>query len=431
MLNKKQINEKLFDLLEAGVTPYHVVAHAEEQLKEAGFTGLCMKKTWNLENGKSYYINHNDSALFAFHVGKNVNAESMIRMAAAHTDHPCLHIKPAPEVDGSGYAQVNVEVYGGAILNTWLDRPLSIAGRIAVKSEDVFHPDVRIYKSEKALMTIPNLAIHMNREVNKGVELNKQTDLLPILGMIKEGLEEKDYLMKFLAKELKVNKEDILDYELFVYNTEKPIYIGLEDELISSPRLDDLTSVQALVSGLIDGTNEDTINLIALFNHEEIGSKTKQGADSMLLNHILEKLQIALGRDEMERVSGLYNGMLLSVDVAHALHPNKPGKMDITTKPVLNKGFCIKEACVQSYATDSEAIGIVCQICKKNDIPYQKFVNRSDERGGGTLGSLASSMTPIKTVDIGVPMLAMHSAKECMGSEDQHALYKVVTCFFS
>lgn len=431
MLNKEQINEKLFSLLEAGVTPYHVVKNAEEQLKQGGFTELKMTEGWNLENGKSYYINHNHSALFAFHVGKNVNAGSMIRMAAAHTDHPCLHIKPHPEVEANGYAQINVEVYGGAILNTWLDRPLSIAGRIAVKSKDVFHPDVRIYKSEKPVMTIPNLAIHMNREVNKGVELNKQTDLLPILGMIKEELEDKEYLLNFLAKELKVKKEDILDYELFIYNAEKPMYIGLEEELISAPRLDDLTSVQALVSGLMDGTCEDTINLIALFNHEEIGSKTKQGADSMLLNHILEKMQIALGRTEMERVSGLYNGMLLSVDVAHALHPNKPGKMDITNKPVLNKGFCIKEACVQSYATDSEAIGIVCQICEKNHIPYQKFVNRSDERGGGTLGSLASSMTPVKTVDIGIPMLAMHSAKECMGSEDELALYQVVTCFFS
>ncbi|MBE5906033.1 MAG: M18 family aminopeptidase [Lachnospiraceae bacterium] len=431
MLNKNQINEKLFTLLEAGVTPFHVVAHVEEELKNAGFTKLCMKQAWSLENGKSYYINHNDSALFAFHVGKNVKADSMIRMAAAHTDHPCLHIKPAPEVNGSGYAQVNVEVYGGPIINTWLDRPLSIAGKIAVKSDDVFKPDVRIYKSEKALMTIPNLAIHMNREVNKGVELNKQTDLLPILGMVKEELEDKDFLLNFLAKELKVAKEDILDYELFVYNTEKPMFIGLEDELISAPRLDDLTSVQALVSGLLDGTNEDTINLIALFNHEEIGSKTKQGADSMLLNHILERMQIALGRNEMERAAGIYNGMLLSVDVAHALHPNKPGKMDITNKPVLNKGFCIKEACRQSYATDAEAIGIVCQICKKNDIPYQKFVNRSDEPGGGTLGSLASSMTPIKTVDIGIPMLAMHSSKECMGSEDELALYQLVTCFFS
>ncbi|SFQ31671.1 aspartyl aminopeptidase [Lachnospiraceae bacterium XBB1006] len=431
MLNKEQINEKLFALLEAGVTPFHVVKHAEEQLKNAGFTGLCMKKDFQIERGGAYYINHNDSALFAFTVGKNVTADSMIRMAAAHTDHPCLHIKPSPEVNGSGYAQVNVEVYGGAILNTWLDRPLSIAGKIAVKSEDAFQPDVRIYKSEKALMTIPNLAIHMNAEVNKGVELNRQTDMLPILGMIKEELEDKDFLMNFLASELKVAKEDILDYELFVYNTEKPIYIGLEEELISAPRLDDLTSVQALLSGLMDGKNEETINLIALFNHEEIGSKTKQGANSMLLNHILEKIQIALGRTEMERVSGIYNGMLLSVDVAHALHPNKPGKMDITNKPVLNKGFCIKEACVQSYATDAEAIGIVCQICKKNDIPYQKFVNRSDERGGGTLGSLLSSMVPVKTVDVGVPMLAMHSAKECMGSQDELALYQLVTCFFS
>lgn len=430
-MNKEQINEKLFSLLEDGVTPFHVVAHVEEELKKASFKELKMTQLWNVECGGSYYINHNQSAIFAFKVGKNVKADSMIRMAAAHTDHPCLHIKPAPDVNGCGYAQVNVEVYGGAILNTWLDRPLSIAGKIAVRSKDAFKPDIRLLDAKKPIMTIPNLAIHMNREVNKGVELNRQTDLLPIIGMVKEELEEKEYLLNYLAKELDVKKEDILDYELFIYNTEKPMYIGIEDEIISAPRLDDLTSVQALVSGLIDGKSEDTIRLIALFNHEEIGSKTKQGADSMLLNHILDKLQIALKRTEEERIAGLYNGMLLSVDVAHALHPNKPGKMDITTKPVLNKGFVIKEACVQSYATDCEAIGIVCQLCEENKIPYQKFVNRSDERGGGTLGSLASSMTPVKTIDIGIPMLAMHSAKECMGAEDELALYQVVTAFFS
>ena len=430
-MNKEQINEKLFSLLEDGVTPFHVVAHVEEELKKASFKELKMTQLWNVECGGSYYINHNQSAIFAFKVGKDVKADSMIRMAAAHTDHPCLHIKPAPDVNGCGYAQVNVEVYGGAILNTWLDRPLSIAGKIAVRSKDAFKPDIRLLDAKKPIMTIPNLAIHMNREVNKGVELNRQTDLLPIIGMIKEELEEKEYLLNYLAKELDVKKEDILDYELFIYNTEKPMYIGIEDEIISAPRLDDLTSVQALVSGLIDGKSEDTIRLIALFNHEEIGSKTKQGADSMLLNHILDKLQIALKRTEEERIAGLYNGMLLSVDVAHALHPNKPGKMDITTKPVLNKGFVIKEACVQSYATDCEAVGIVCQLCEENKIPYQKFVNRSDERGGGTLGSLASSMTPVKTIDIGIPMLAMHSAKECMGAEDELALYQVVTAFFS
>ena len=430
-MTKKEINKKLFELLEKGVTPFHVVKQAEEQLEKAGFLPLSMKEAWNIEKGKAYYVNHNDSALFAFRVGKDVTAQSMIRMAAAHTDHPCFCMKPAPEVAASGYAQVNVESYGGAILNTWLDRPLSIAGRVALKSKDAFHPDVRLYDAAKPVMTIPNLAIHMNRDVNKGVELNKQTDLLPILGMLGDDPEEKDFMQVYLAKELKVAKEDILDYELFVYNTDKPQFVGMKEELIQSPRLDDLTSVQALLSGLIDSKNKDSIELIALFNHEEIGSKTKQGADSMLLNHILEKLQINLGRNEEQRVAGLYNGMLLSVDVAHALHPNKPGKMDITNKPVLNKGFVIKEACVQSYATDCEAVGIVCQLCEKNKIPYQKFVNRSDERGGGTLGSLASSMTPVKTVDIGIPMLAMHSANECMGAEDELALYNIVAAFFA
>lgn len=430
-MTKKEINKKLFELLEKGVTPFHVVEQAEEQLKEAGFMPLAMEDPWTIEKGKTYYVNHNGSALFAFRIGQDVQERSMIRMAAAHTDHPCFCMKPAPEVAAGGYAQVNVESYGGAILNTWLDRPLSLAGKVAVRSKDAFHPDMRLIHVKKPLMTIPNLAIHMNPEVNKGVELNKQTDLLPILGMLGEDREEKSFMQAYLAEELKVAKEDILDYELFVYNTDKPQFLGMNEELIQSPRLDNLTGVQALLSGLIDSKNKDNIEVIALFNHEEIGSKTKQGADSMLLNHILERIQTNLGRSDQQRVAGLYHGMLLSVDVAHALHPNHQGKTDITNKPVLNKGFVIKEACGQSYATDCEAVGIICQLCEENKIPYQKFVNRSDLRGGRTLGSLASSMTPVKTVDIGVPMLAMHSANECMGSEDELALYRIVSAFFA
>ena len=353
-----------------------------------------------------------------------------VRIAAAHTDFPCLRIKPSCDVVTNRYAQVNIEVYGGAILNTWLDRPLGVAGRVAVRGNDPFVPEMKYFASEKNLLTIPNLAIHMNREVNKGVELNKQIDMIPVAGLLAEEEKNADYFLSFLAKELSVAKEDILDFELSVYCKEQPEYVGVADDFISSPRLDNLTSCAALVSGILDAERKDGINLIALFDHEEIGSRSKQGAGSILLHDMLLRILAECGAKESAQEL-LYQSMLLSVDVAHGLHPNQAGKMDITNKPVLGSGFCIKEACSQSYATDCEAIAIIQQICDLKKIPYQKFVNRSDMAGGGTLGSIASALLPVKTVDIGIPLLAMHSARELMGAADQEALTELVTAYFS
>lgn len=424
--------ELLFDLLKKGVSPVQAVRACEERLAAAGFLKIDYRDEWKLKKGGRYYVDHHDTTLFAFTVGDDWTKSDapQIRIAAAHTDFPCLRIKPSADVAAHGYAQVNIEVYGGAILNTWLDRPLGIAGRVAVRGENPFAPSVREFVSDKNLLTIPNLAIHMNREVNKGVELNKQVDMLPVLALIPQEEKTADYFLTFLAKELSVEKEDILDFELTVYCKEEPQYIGLNDDFISSPRLDNLNSCSALVSAMIDGTRAEGLNLIALFDHEEIGSHTKQGAGSILLHDMLIRILKALGREAtVER--DLYESMILSVDVAHGLHPNQAGKMDITNKPVLGKGFCIKEASSQSYATDCEAIAIIQQICEKKQIPYQKFVNRSDMPGGGTLGSIASALLPVKTVDVGIPLLAMHSARELMGSADQQALKDLVEAYFS
>ena len=429
--------EILFDLLKKGVSPVQAVSACEERLEQAGFERLEYKEAWKLAKGGKYYVNHHDTTLFAFTVGKEWGEDMapQIRIAAAHTDFPCLRIKPAADVVSGGYAQVNVEVYGGAILNTWLDRPLGIAGRVAVRSGDVFAPIVREFVSDKNLLTIPNLAIHMNRDVNKGVELNKQTDMLPVMGLVADDIlpaeqRRTDYFLTFLADELSVEKEDILDFELTVFCKEEPQFVGLANDFISSPRLDNLNSCAALVSGIIDAKRDKGLNMIALFDHEEIGSRSKQGAGSILLHDMLLRILKTIGRGEMAE-SDLYQSMILSVDVAHGLHPNQAGKMDITNKPVLGKGFCIKEASSQSYATDCEAIAIIQQICDEKKIPYQKFVNRSDMAGGGTLGSIASALLPVKTVDIGIPLLAMHSARELMGSADQQALKDLTEAYFS
>lgn len=425
------MTERLLQLLKRGTSAVMVVKEAEEQLKEAGFEELHFSNTWGLTEGGKYYMKHHDTTLLAFTVAAHTAFKEGFRIAAAHTDFPCLRIKPNPDVVTNGYAQVNVEVYGGAILNTWLDRPLSISGRMAVKSDDVMHPKMHYISIEKPLMTIPNLAIHMNREVNKGVELNKQTDMLPIAGLLEEEFNEKHAFLNFLAKEEGVKAEDILDYELWVYCMQEPVTLGMKEEFLLSPRLDNLTSVQALLTGLIEGKQKHGINVIALFDHEEIGSRTKQGTGSMLLLDVLEKICDSFGKTIAQTKECLYESFLLSVDVAHGLHPNKVGKMDITNKPVLGRGLCIKEASSQSYATDCEAIAIVEQICQKAGVSYQKFVNRSDMPGGGTLGSIASSILPIRTVDVGVPLLAMHSAVETMGRKDMESLTGLVKEYFS
>ncbi len=418
--------EKLLQLTEEGTSPFHVTAAVERQFQEAGFKKLQFGKNWKLERGGRYYLAQHGTSLVAFAIGKNYRTGDAFRMAAAHTDFPGLRIKPAPDLTKAGYRQLNVEVYGGAILNTWLDRPLSASGRVALRSDDIFRPQMRLVDFKKPFLTIPNLAIHMNREVNKGVELNRQKDMLPVF-----GLEDSEDFLSRLAMQLQVKKEDILEYELGLYNTDTGDYLGLSEEFISSPRLDNLTSVQAITTALTGGMRDRGINVAAYFDHEEIGSRTKQGAGSTLLSVVLERVLLALNGDREAFLESYSDSILLSVDVAHGIHPNHTEKHDPTNQDLLGKGVCIKEACSQSYATDSEAVAIVQQICDSEEIPYQKFVNRSDSAGGSTLGSIASSLLPVRTVDIGIPLLAMHSSRELMGTADQESLVRLIQAFYS
>ena len=423
----------LMNLLKKSVSPFACVKASMDRLLDNGFQEIKYDEKWKIVPGGKYFLNHHDTTLFAFVVGNNYKAGNMIRMAAAHTDYPCMRIKQNPDFITEGYAQVNLEVYGSPILNTWFDRPLGVAGRVIMKGEKPFSPKKIIYASKKPVMIIPNLAIHMNREVNKGVEINNQTDLMPILDILPDEYKDRDYFVSFIAKELDIEKEDILDFELNTFCMEEPSFVGVNDTLLSAPRLDNQTSVSALLSGVIDAGNSevDGVRLIALFDHEEIGSSSKQGAASILLHDMTKRILKSLGETEEEIEISIYKSMLLSVDVAHGVHPNNVSKMDITNHPVLGEGFCIKEACAQSYATDSEAIGILCHICEENGINYQRFFNRSDVRGGGTLGSIASTVLPIKTVDIGIPLLSMHSVRELMARKDMDSLKEAVSKFFT
>lgn len=433
-MEKEACNKELMELVEHAVSPFHAVEYAAEKLKEDKFQELRIKDKWNLEKGGKYYVVHHGTTMIAFTIGEEFQPEDGFRIAASHTDFPCFRIKIRPEMTEERYEKLNVESYGGLMLNTWMDRPLSAAGRVAVRGKDVFHPDMRLIDLKKPIATIPNLAIHMNRDINKGVELNKQTDTIPVIGMLPENTQKdakKDFFLTYVARELGVAKEDIINYDLNLYIAEQASYVGMEDEFISAPRLDNMTSVHAVEKALLLGKRKAGINVGAFFDHEEIGSKTKQGAGSMLLNHVMEKIYLSLGYSELEYKSAMDSSMLLAVDVGHGYHPNQNKKHDPVNKGALNEGVSIKQAASQSYATDSEGIAIVTQICEAYDIPYAQFTNRSDATSGSTLGSIASAMLPVMTVDVGVPLVAMHSARELMGSEDQFALVKLVKEYFS
>ncbi len=429
-MDSKRTANQLLAYIKEATSPFHAVKESVRMLEEAGFKELDMRTSFSIEKGGKYYVMPYGTTVFAFTVGKNVTEYQNFHMAAAHTDHPCLHVKPSAELTQKGYLRVNTEIYGGPILNTWLDRPLSVAGRVALKSNDIFKPEMRLIDVKKPFLTIPNLAIHMNREVNKGIELKKQSDMLPLMGMLNDTLNASDYFITFLAKELGVEKEEILDFDLYVYNAEEGCLLGMNEEFISCPRLDNLTSCLALVKGIIAGEREDGINVIALYDNEEIGSGTKQGADSALLTMLLEKIYGALGFDKMQLNEAVLRSFLLSVDVAHALHPNKTDKYDPVNHSLMNDGVVFKINSNQRYTFDTEAVACMQQLCEKAGVKYKKFVNNSDVTGGGTLGPIISSWLPMKTIDMGVGLLAMHSAREMMGIEDQVHLEKMVAAFF-
>ena len=423
--------KRLLDLIEKSTSAYHTAEAARELLVEAGFTELFMKDSWTLERGGKYVVKQYGSGLFAFTVGRQAEASDGFRIGAAHGDFPGLHIKPNPEIFADGYVKLDVDGYGGVNLMSWLDRPLSVAGKVALRSENPFEPDVRLVDLKKPVLIIPNVAVHLDREMNKGMELTKQLHMQPIMGLAEKKEDIKDALKGMIAEELGVSAGDILDYELNIYNPEAGMVIGSGEEFLSAPRLDNLTSVEALVSGIEDSVRDRGINVIAVFDHEEIGSRTKQGAASTLLGILLEKIYGSLGFTDMEYKSALMTTLLMSVDVSHALHPAHESKYDPMNKNILNKGFSIKQACSQSYATDSEAIAVVQQICDKEGIAYQKFVYHSDQVGGSTLGSIASAMIPVRTVDMGVPLLAMHSSRELMGVKDQKSLADFLKAYYT
>ncbi len=422
---------QLIDFCHASPTAFHAVASTRTILEKSKFQELEEGDEWKIKAGGRYYIVRNDSALLAFVAGSKPVASAGFKIVGAHTDSPCFRIKPAPEmVSEEKYLKLNTEVYGGPILSTWFDRPLAIAGRVVCRSRDLLNPAVKLVNIARPICIIPNIAIHMNPDANNGFVPNKQVDTIPMLGQISQKLEEKGYLQKMLAAELKVKAADILDFDLFLYEHEKGSIIGAGNEFISASRIDNLASVLAGINALCDAGKPSSTCVVACFDHEEVGSSTRQGADSQILSDLLERIVLGLGGGRSEFFRALARSFIVSADGAHAVHPNMGGKADPTSRPMLNGGIVIKLSANRSYTSDAVSGAAFMQICEKAGVKIQRFVNRSDMRGGSTIGPISSTHVGIASVDVGIPMLAMHSVRELCGVEDNLAMFRALGEFF-
>ena len=430
-MQKKLANE-LIDFLYNSPTAYHAASSVKEILDKEGFEELFEFDSWKVKKGGKYYLKKNDSAVIAFTVGNGEIEKDGFRLIGAHTDAPGFKIKPNAEMVGENhYLKLNTEVYGGPILYTWFDRPLGIAGRVIVKGKSALKPEVKLVNINKPVLVIPSLAIHMNRSVNEGYEFNKQKDTLPLAGFVNESLEKEDLLLNLITEELGVNKEDILDFDLFLYEFEKGCIMGVNEEFISAGKLDDQWMVFAGIKALINSSDIDATKVMICIDNEEIGSLTAQGANSNLIRRTLERIAIALDKNTEEFFRALSNSIMISADLAHAVHPNLPEKHDPTNRPVLGNGPVLKIAASGSYSTEGVAAGIFEAVCKEANVPMQKFVNRSDVKGGTTIGPMSAADLCIPVVDMGAPILGMHSVRELATVKDNFYSVEAFTKFFS
>lgn len=414
-------NLDLFKFLDNTPNAFCCVENMKEILKEKGFMELFETNSWSdLKLDGKYFVSRNDSSLIAFKLTNNIMPG--FNITAAHTDSPAFNIKTNPEIFENGYLKLNVDKYGGMINYSWLDRPLSIAGRVITKKDNTYKK--QIINIDKDLLVIPSQAIHINREVNQKNELNPQVDMLPIIALNKEN-SLNDLITKYLIEKVE-NFDKICDYDLYLYNRDKAKYIGVDEDFILSPRLDDLSSIFPALNSFIDSNNNNTINLFCAFNNEEIGSLTNQGADSTFLIDILARITKTLNLDLLSTLS---NSIIISADNAHAIHPNASLKNDPTNKVKLNEGVVIKHN--TQYTTDSVTSSLFKGICENANIPYQDFACRSDMRCGSTLGGISQSHVSIDSIDIGLAQLAMHSSNEIIGSKDVLYMYQVLLEFYN
>ena len=401
--------KNLIEFIDHSPSCFHVIENARKQFLEHGFTELEEKEYWDLEEGKSYFVTRNGSSIIAFHLPKK--DFQGFHIVASHSDSPTYRIKEQPEMSvEKHYTKLNIERYGGMIPETWFDRPLSVAGRIIIEENGQIKD--QLVNIDRDLMIIPNLAIHMSRSSNESKQLNPQKDLLPLCGgnLTKDGFEE------MIAKESGVEKEDILSYDLFLYNRMRGTTLGINEEFVAAPKLDDLECAYSSIEGMLNAKlSKDYVTVCAVFDNEEVGSGTKQGAGSTFFPEVLKRISYLCGKNEEEYYMAVADSFMLSADNAHAVHPNHPEKSDDEFPVVLNGGVVIKYNASQRYTTTGMTGGVFGSLCEKNDIKPQLFVNRADMPGGSTLGNLLSHSFSVPMVDIGLPQLAMHSAVETAG----------------
>ena len=408
---QREFGDGLLDYLNDSPTAYHAVENAVALLRERGFQELQETQPWSLQEGGSYFMVKDQSAVVAFRVGKGNLAKEGFRIIGAHTDSPGLKIKPgACSVTPDGYVRVNVEIYGGAILGTWFDRPLALAGRLIVKENGTLRQ--KLIKIHKPVFMLPNLCIHLHRDINDKCSYNRQTDIVPLLCMKEDGVEKEDYLCNLIKEETGIEKTDLIDYELFLYEYQKGIFTGRKQEFISASRIDDLSMVYAGLLALAESEEAAGCQVFAAFDHEEVGSTSAQGANSGLLPHILNRICKNFGMTDEGYFQAIANSTSISADLAHAVHPNYGDKHDPETRPVLGGGPVIKYSASQRYATTALSAAYFIEACKRAQVPFQKYVNRNDIAGGSTIGPALSGLTTIPTVDMGAPILAMHSIRE-------------------
>ncbi len=405
----------LIDFLNASPVNFLAVRTVAEILEDAGFRHVDVHGEMPaLNSDDKVYFTKNDSSIYAMHIGQ-LPLQEGVHMICAHCDSPTFRIKPNAEIRcEGGIVKLNTELYGGALMQTWFDRPLSLAGRVIIAGIDPMHPQTRLLHIKRPLLQIPNLAIHFNREANDGVKLSKQKDMLPILGIITDEMQKDNVLLKLVAEELKVNIDDILDFDLYLYDTTPACTFGLNGEFVSAGRLDDLSMVHAGLSALVDTveTVPSHTRVLAIFDNEETGSMTKQGAGSPFLLFVLQRIMVANGYAGEDAFRAIENSFMISADNAHAYHPNYAEKYDPTTHPQLGGGPVIKFNASQKYATDARGAAVFQKICDMAGVPCQRFVNHSDVAGGSTLGNILAASIPVNGVDMGNPILGMHSVRE-------------------
>ena len=423
------INKELLAFLDASPNAFFAVKNMAEAFEKSGLTRLYEGKTWELKAGEGYYVTRNDSAIIAFKIPDKDWVGFQIM--ASHCDSPGFKLKPNAEMTvNNTYLKLNIEKYGGMLNAPWLDRPLSVAGRVVVKTKDGI--ETKLLKIERDLLIIPNLAIHMNRQANDGYVYNAQTDMLPLYGQWEETEEKIDNpFMEMLANELGISIEDILDTDLYLYDRMPGKILGLKGEFISSGRLDDLQCAFASMEGFIESEPGNSVSVHCVFDNEEVGSETKQGAGASFLRDTLERINMCLGRSHDDYLKSLASSFMISADNAHAVHPNLVEKTDPTNRPYLNKGIVIKYNANQKYTTDAISAAIVKQMCDMAKVPFQTFTNRSDMPGGSTLGNISQGQVSLKRVDIGLPQLAMHSVYETAGSKDTAYLVELAKTLYS